>query len=113
MITDEVIKEIYKNYNRQGRKPEELNIDHFIRLLTDTHLIYTDDDELVIDDLEESNPFRRFLIRSLTGILEFDRHVAFVFIDHILFFNKTTGAMRVHFKVAKQRSLLDKLFGKH
>lgn len=112
MITDEVIKDIYKNYNKTGRKPDELNVDYFIRLLTDTHLIYTDGDELVVDDMEENNPFRRFLIRSLTGILEFDKHVAFVFIDHILFFNKATGAMRVHFKKSKERSLLGKIFGR-
>lgn len=83
------------------------------------HDIMIDDEdlskaEIILNDLEEANPFRRFLVRSLHAILEFDKMVAFVFRNHILFLGKKDKQLRVHFKPeASERSFLGRLFGRH
>lgn len=68
--------------------------------------------EIIVEDLEEFNPFRRFLKRSIYGILELDKVIAFVFRSHILFFSLDDNQLRVHMKPEKPRSLLSRLFGK-
>ena len=113
MITAEVTKEIYKNYTKPPKDATELNIPYFIELLRPMHRLKADDMEIVVEDLEDYNPFKRFLIRGLTAILEFDKEVGFVFADHILFFNKEDQNINVNFKPAPKRGWLDRLFGKN
>lgn len=88
MITDSVIKEIYKKYSKAAKNPDDLRLDYFIDLLAPNHNIRVDGAEIILEDQEEFNPFRRFLIRGLHAVLEFDRQVAFVFRNHILFLGK-------------------------
>ena len=109
MITESVIKEIYKNYNKPPKHREELNLQYFIDLLKPHHNLVADDMEIVVEDLDDCNPFKRFLIRGLTAILEFDRNVAFVFHDHILLFSKHDSNLNVNFKPDSQ-GFLAKLF---
>ena len=112
MITDEVIKEIYKKYNRPQSNIEALNLDYFLGVLSKHHKIDAKEKEVIIGDLEEFNPFRRFLKRGLNAVLEFDKMVAFVFTNHILFLGKDSDEVRVHLKPSKQTSFLDRLFGR-
>lgn len=112
MITNSVIEEIYKKFKKPQRKPEELNLDYILPILQKHHSIKQFDDEIIIEDLEEFNPFRRFLIRSLTAVLEFDKRIAFVFMNHILFFGKEDNEMRVHIKPEKPKSFFSRLFGR-
>lgn len=111
MITDRVIKEIYKKYNKAAKSPEDLNLKYFVDLLKPNHNIRVDKNEVIFEDQEEFSPFRRFLIRSLNGVLEFDRQVAFVFSNHILFLGKETDDMRIHMKpFEEKKSFLRRLF---
>lgn len=122
MITDEVIREIYKTNKKPPKDLNELNIQEKLRMLSPYHDLTLDSEDLksaevIINDLEEFNPFRRFLVRSLHGILEFDRMMAFVFRNHILFLGKEDNQLRVHFKPEdeeddEQDSFLSRLFGK-
>ncbi|MDE5774549.1 MAG: hypothetical protein K2H86_08870 [Muribaculaceae bacterium] len=104
MISNEVIQEIYKNNTKPPKHLEDLGLFDALDLLKANHHITIDSDELkptteiIIEDLEESNPFRRFLLRSLYAVLEFDKMVAFVFRNHILFLGKKDKELRVHFK---------------
>lgn len=111
MVTKDVIKEIYKKYSRIPKNTDELRIPYFVQLLSNNHSIQVNDGEIIIDNLEDFNPFKRFLIRRLTGILELDRLVAFVFDNHIIFFEKNDKEMHVHFKPEK-KSFWGKLLGK-
>ena len=113
MITDTVIKDIYKVYKKPHKDREELNLPYFLDILSKHHRLKYDDDEIIIEDLEETNPFRCFLIRSLHAVLDFDKIVAFVFPNHILFLGKETPLLRVHFKPEEdeKKSFLGKLFG--
>ena len=113
MITEEVIKEIYKNYKKPARHREELNIPYFIELLKPHHKLRATDMEIVNEGLEEFSPFSCFLIRSLHAILEFDKNVAFVFQDHILFYSKQDGQISVNFKPESKGGLFGRLFGRH
>lgn len=112
MITEEVIKEIYKNYDKPPKHREELNIPYYIELLRPHHDLQADDKEIVVGNVDEFNPFRRFLIRSLNAILEFDKNVAFVFHDHILFFSKSDDNLNVNFKPDPEDGFFSRLFRK-
>ena len=112
MITDQVIKEIYKKYTKPCKSIEELGLDHYLEILKKNHKISSDGMEVVVEDLEEFNPFRMFLKRSIYGVLEFDRMVAFVFRSHILFFGKEDNQLRVHIRPEPRRSMLGRIFGR-
>ena len=112
MITDEVIKEIYKKFGKPCKHREELQLPYFMELLKEHHnLRIEDDDEIIVEDLEEFNPFRRFLIRGLNAIIEFDTYVGFVFQGHILFFGKEESSLQVHMRPERKRSIWDSIFG--
>lgn len=112
MITDSVIKEIYRKFSKPHRNEEELRLDYYLHLLKENHSIKREDNEIIIEDLDEFNPFRRFLIRSINAVLEFDKMIAFVFRNHILFLGKEDNQMRVHIKPEKPKSLFGKIFGR-
>lgn len=112
MITDSTIREIYKKFSKPHKRREELQLDYFIPMLRHHHSIKMDENEIILEYLEEFNPFRRFLIRSLNAVLEFDKIVAFVFRSHILFLGKEDDLMRVHMRPEPQKSFFGKLFGR-
>lgn len=117
MINDNVIKEIYKKFAKPHKRYEDLRLDYFLPLLQKHHSIEGRHlgegiSEIVITDLDEYNPFRRFLVRSLTAVLEFDKMIAFVFRNHILFLGKDDNQMRVHIKPIKPKSLWHRLIDK-
>lgn len=112
MITNEVISEIYKKFNKPHKNESELNLDYFLTLLNKHHVIRREDDEIIVESLEEGNLFRRFLIRSVNAVLEFDKIVAFVFKTHILFFGKDDETLRVHWKREEPKSLFQRIFGR-
>ncbi len=103
---------MYKKFGKPPKRTEELRLDHFIALLQANHAISCSDGEILIDDLDEYNPFRRFLVRSINAVLEFDKMIAFVFRNHILFLGKEDNQIRVHIKPEKPKSLLGRIFGK-
>lgn len=110
MITQEVIEEIYKTYKKPPKDASELNIDHFIKLL-DFYDLHSDGFEIIVGIQDEFSAFKRFLIRGLHAILEFDKEVAFVFRDHILFFDKEIPSISVNFK-PEEKGFFGRLFGK-
>lgn len=112
MITEEVIKELFKNYKKPPKNREELQLEHFAELLQPFHQIAITPDEIVVENLDEFSPFRRFLIRSINAVLDFDKNVAFVFANHILFFSKVSDQLNVIFRPEDKHSLLDRIFGR-
>lgn len=113
MITDRVIKEIYRKYNKPAKNAANLDIDRYIGILAPFHNIRTNGKEVIFEDQEEFSPFRRILLRSLNAILEFDRHVAFVFQNHILFLSKESDDMRIHMRPCERReNIFQKIFAR-
>lgn len=111
MVTQDVIDEIYKKYRRAPHDPAELRIPYFLDLLRPNHDLHCENDEIVNHNLDDYNPFRRFLIRRLTGIIEFDSVVAFAFARHIIFFDKNGKNMHVNFK-PERKGFFASLFGR-
>lgn len=113
MITEKVIKEIYKKYNKAAKSAEDLRLDHFVEMLAPHHNIKVNDKEVIFEDQEEFSPFRRFLIRGLNGVLEFDRQVAFVFRNHILFLSKNSDNMSVHMRPCEDhQNIFQRMFAR-
>ena len=119
MITKEVIRDIYKEYNKPAGSIEDLNIPYFLKLLSAHHNLKFDGDELIFEDMDEMDPFRRILVRNMHAIIEFSKRVAFVFPNHILFLGKRSPELTVHFKPEgdnleeqkKKKSFFSRLFG--
>lgn len=118
MITKKVIKDIYKEYNKPNGNIEELRIPYYLKMLEPYHHLKYEDDELIFEDMDEFNPFRRILVRNLHAVLEFSKMVAFVFPNHILFLGKRSSELSAHFKPEDEaeeetrKSFLARLFGK-
>lgn len=110
MITDAVIKEIYKRYDKPVKRRESLNLPYYQEVLSANNPITVEDEMISIDNVEEFSPFKRFLIRSLNGIIEFDTMIAFVLKNHIIFMNKEKPEMRVHLRPHKPKGLFSRLF---
>jgi len=111
MVTNDVIKEIYKKYRTPPKDVRNLDVPHYIEMLRAHHNLSIEGEEIINHDLDDINPFRRFLLRRVTAVLNFDKVVAFVFQRHIIFFDKESDAMRIHFKPEK-RNFFARLFGK-
>lgn len=112
MITDQVIREIYKKYKKPCKNEADLQLDYFIDLLSENHNLKVDKMEILVEDMEPFNPFRRFLKRSIFTVIEFDKMVAFVFRSHILFFEKDSNQVHVHIRPEEPKSLFGRIFGK-
>lgn len=116
MLTKEVIKDIYRQYSKPNDNKEELQIPYFLEMLAPYHKLSYDGEEFIFEDMDEFNPFRRILGKNLHAILEFSKHVAFVFPNHILFLGKRSPELHVHFKPeddpseSKKKSLFKRLF---
>lgn len=112
MVTKKVIQDIYKNYSKPHTNREELQLPYFVKLLEKHHHLSFENDEIIFDDMDQFDPFRRILIRNLHAILEFTKMVAFVFPNHILFLGKDSPELRVHFKPEDEpKSFFKKIFG--
>lgn len=110
MINQKVIKEIYKKYRRPEKNKANLQLDYFQKLLADSNPFEIADDMIVLQQVEEFSPFKRFLIRNLYGIIEFDRNVAFVFPNHIIFLNKIDEGISFYMREDEEPKGLMKLF---
>lgn len=111
MISEETIKEIYKKYSRPAKNTDELRIPYYVELLADVNPIKSNGKQIEIVKLDEYSPFKRFLIRSLNAIIEFDKTIAFVFRNHIIFLSKLSDDMHIHLRPEKKKNIFDKIFG--
>lgn len=105
MINDEVIKEIYKKYKRPA-KQAELNLPYFQELLAENNPIIINDEMVEIKRMDQFSPFKRFLIKSIHTVIEFERMVAFVFCNRIMFLDKNEPQVHVHLKPERRRKFL-------
>ena len=112
MVDEKVIQEIYKKYRKPHKNDADLRLDYFLPILGQHHAIENDGFEIVLKDVDEYNHFRRFLIRSLNAVLEFDKLRAFVFKTHILFMGKEDNQLHVHIKPEDNASLFSRIFGR-
>ncbi len=108
MITKEVIDAIYKKYKRPAPSADCLDLGLLFDYAIENHGIYVDEGNLVIDSLGEDSPFHEIALDHVCGILEFERHVAVVLENAIIFLDKADSGAHVHLKPEKM-SLMDRL----
>lgn len=112
MITEKVINELYKTYNRRPDNADELDIGLLFENLIEHHDIQIDDAaHLIINSLPPTSPFHRISLNRIHAIVEFEHKVAIILHSSILFLNKNDNKTHVHIRQIKS-SILDKIFGR-
>lgn len=108
MITNNVIKNIYKQYKSRPASVDDLNLQLLFEHAIVNHGIYVDDGNLVIESVTEDSPFYSIPLDRIHGICEFERVIAIVLPSAILFLNKHDAGVNVHLKPAEM-SIVDRL----
>lgn len=98
MITQEVIKEIYKKYKKRPASPDELNMPPLFEAAHPSHDIRIDDEKLVINGMAPSSIFRAIPLKNIHAILEFESHIAVVLHSSIIFLSKADNGIFINFK---------------
>lgn len=111
MITKEVIKEIYKKYNKRPSSPDELNMPPLFEAAHQSHGIGIEDEKIKINSIPQNSIFHTVPLRNVNAILEFESVVAIVLHSSIIFLSKTDNRNYVNFK-PMEMSFIDKLKAK-
>lgn len=110
MVTKRVINELYKKFNTPPDDINVLNLNYHMDILRKYHPMKVDGDEIIVENVEEYSPFRRMLIKRITGVLEFNKYVAFVMTEHIFFFEKRGKEISLHFLPIKKKSWINRFW---
>ncbi len=109
MVTRKVIDELYKRFPKAPKGIEFLDMGALMMNTAPEHdLELTENGELVINSLDSSSPFHKLELSRMCGIVPFERSVAIVMPNSILFLNKKDAGVNVHFK-PNPVSLKDKI----
>lgn len=109
MITKEVINNIYKQCkSSRPKSPADLNLPLLFEYAIENHGIFFDEDNLIIESVGQSSPFYTLELSRILDILEFERHIAIVLPNAILFLNKADNGVHVHLR-EPSISLLDRI----
>ncbi|MBD5255238.1 MAG: hypothetical protein HDS53_04085 [Barnesiella sp.] len=112
MITEKVINQLYKTYNRRPESADELDIGLLFENLIEHHDIEIDDEaHLIINSLPPTSPFHKLSLSRIHAIVEFEHKVAIILHSSIVFLNKNDNRTHVHIRNMKA-SVLDKIFGR-
>lgn len=98
MITDAVIKEIYKNYLKRPSSIDELNMIPLFEAAHHTHGIKIEDDKIIIRSFPKNSIFREIPLKNVNAILEFENHIAIVLHSSIIFLSTNDNGNYIHFK---------------
>ncbi len=108
MITKNVIKNIYKQFKSRPASVDDLNLPLLFEHALVNHGLYVDDGNLVIESAGEGSPFSMIPLDRVHGICEFEKAVAIVLPNAIIFLNKHDDGVNVHLKPADM-SLIDRV----
>lgn len=98
MITKQVIKELYKKYNRRPESPFDLNLGLLFESAVDNHGIILDEEKLIIGSLPEGSLFRSIALKHIHEIVDFEDCVAVVLHSSIIFLNKNDNKTYVNIR---------------
>lgn len=102
MITEKVINQLYKTYNKRPSSPDELDIALLFESLIEHHDIAVDDEaHLIINSVPASSPFHRIALSRIHAIVEFENKVAIVLHSSIIFLNKNNSGTNVHIRMER------------
>lgn len=101
MITNSVIKEIYKRYRKRPKSIDDLEVELLFERLHPSHEIELVGDSLRIGSVPKESPFCDIALSTICRIVDFEKHVAIVMHSSILFLNKENDGVTVHIKPYK------------
>ncbi len=108
MVTKKLIDSIYKKYSSVPASPDELNIGLLFDYAMENHGIVIDENDLYIGSVDPSSPFAILPLDHIHEILEFEKYIAIVLPNSIIFLDKTSSDVNVHIRMEKS-SLWSKL----
>lgn len=111
MISQKVIDQLYRQYNKRPKSIDELNIPLLFEAVHPMHGIEFDEGELVINSVPLDSPFHRIPLMLVHEIVEFEESVAIVLHSSIIFLSRRAddeNPVQVHIKPIEM-SMTDKL----
>lgn len=111
MISQKVINQLYRQYNKRPKSIDELNIPLLFEAVHPMHGIEFEEGELVINSIPLDSPFHRIPLMLVHEIVEFEEAVAIVLHSSIIFLSRSAEAespVQVHIKPIEQ-SMTDRL----
>lgn len=114
MITNEIIKEIYKQYDKKPKSMDCLDFALLFDKVGVLHNILVDPDTqtLTIDSIPEDSPFHQVALKNIYAFVPFEQWVAIVLHSSIIFLNTKRPITSIHIKSHKL-SLWDKIKRRH
>lgn len=112
MITNKVIDEIYRRYDKRPKSVDCLDFVLLIDKVGIMHDIFVDPDEetMTIGSLPEDSPFHKLKLKNINAFVDFEEWVAVVMHSAILFLNKKNTKSTIHLK-EPELSLWDRIKG--
>lgn len=100
MITNEVISEIYKKYNKRPSSIDCLDLALLFEKVGIMHDIMIDPDTstLTIGSMLPDSPFHEISLKNLFGIVPFEQWTAIVMHSSIIFLNNKKPISSIHIK---------------
>lgn len=111
MISQKVIDQLYRKFNKRPKSIDELNIPLLFEAVHPMHGIEFDEGELVINSVPADSPFHRLPLALVHEIVEFEDMVAIVLHSSIVFLSRSAdhkSPVQVHIKPL-ELSMTDKL----
>jgi len=109
MITEKLIRSLYKTYKKCPESADELDIGLLFEDNIKHHVIEIDNEaHLIINSISKDSPFHCLSLNRIHAIVEFEHSVAIVLHSSIIFLNKHDIKSNIHIRQAKA-SILDKI----
>lgn len=103
MITQEVIKTLYKKYPRRAKSIDDLDIALLFETVGERHDVSVDIDAntLTISSIDSKSIFHSIPLAHIHAIVPFEEWTAIVLHSSIIFLNRRNTSVSVHLKEIK------------
>ncbi|MDE5918327.1 MAG: hypothetical protein K2L91_00380 [Duncaniella sp.] len=112
MVTQEVIKTLYRQFNKPPKSVDELNLALLFDYAVENHGIFLDEESLYIGSVDPRSPFATLPLSRINEIVEFETVIAVVLPAAIVFLNKEDSDVNIHIRLdddEEDRSIWSKL----
>ncbi len=112
MINEDVIEQIYKQYNKRPKSIDCLDFATLFDKAAEHHdlLVDPEAETLTIGSVAENSPFRSIPLRNICAFVPFEEWVAIVTLVSIIFLSSQSSKVAVHIKPLKE-SIWKKIWG--
>ena len=112
MITKSNIDDLYRKYNRKPKILDERNLAPLMQCALSTDAIEIDGDCIRFKNVDSTSLFTSIEMQRIHAVVEFDKHIALVLPNSIIFINREDYSIHVHLKEDNRRPWWRRIFGK-